>query len=86
MSKREEKLQLHVHLEEHGGIEITSHPSIPPSTHAHFHDVVIHKWDYPDGDADKAKWISREVDRVAGEGKKERGGDSTRWRPGGGGR
>lgn len=80
MSKSVEKL--HVHLEESGGVEITSHPSVPPSYHAHFHDVEIHDWSYPGGDADKAKWIAREVDRVAGEGKakKKVDGNSTRRR------
>ena len=59
--------KLHVHLEENGAVEITSHPSMPASVHAGFHDVIIHDWRHAGGDADYAKWISRELDRAADE-------------------
>ena len=57
--------KLHVHLEEHGGVEVTSHPSVPPTVYAVLRDVIIHNWRYTGGDADRAKWTSQELDRVA---------------------
>ena len=67
---------LQVHLNEDGSIVIKPHPSAPkPDVYVFCPEVEINNWRYHGGDADRAKWTSREIDMHADDDDANEGGE-----------
>ncbi len=57
--------KLHVHLQENGSVTVSPHPSVDGQVYATFYNVDIHDWRHAGGEADQAKWTTRELDMAA---------------------